>query len=355
MDSSSEDSSDSEPEYDAIRRVGPRPRIYRVRENLFDKYDDVDFRQRFRFSKETVMHLLEIVGPQVERRTNRSQPIPALLQLLITLRFYATGTFQKVLGDHANISQPTVSRIVPRVTSAIAELGQRVIKMPTTLEERRRTMAQFYDISGFPGVIGAIDCTHVKIQSPGGPYAELYRNRKGWFSYNVQAVCDANLRFTNIIARWPGSVHDSTIFNDSPLRVEFEMGEYPQCFLLGDAGYACKPYLLTPLNNPNTPAQQNYNRAQIATRNPIERSYGVWKRVFPSLALGMRIKRQTALHVIVATAVLHNIRIDLRDDAPIEGDIVDDVVNIVHVDPPNHGNNFAVRNELIERVFNVQQ
>ena len=31
---------------------------------------------------------------------------------------------------------------------------------------------------GFPGVIGAIDCTHVTIQSPGGDDAELYRNKK---------------------------------------------------------------------------------------------------------------------------------------------------------------------------------
>lgn len=42
-----------------------------------------------------------------------------------------------------------------------------------------------------PGIGGCIDCTHIghiKIQNPGGPDGEVFRNRKGYFSLNVQ-VC----------------------------------------------------------------------------------------------------------------------------------------------------------------------
>jgi nuclease HARBI1 len=67
------------------------------------------------------------------------------------------------------------------------------------------------------GVVGAIDCTHVKIDSVGGPNAELFRNRKDYFSINVQAVCDADLNFLNVAARWYGSAHDSRILEDSSL------------------------------------------------------------------------------------------------------------------------------------------
>ena len=94
--------------------------------------------------------------------------------------------------------------------------------------------------------MGAIDCTHVKIRSPGGPNAELYRNRKGYFSVNVQGVCDADGIFTNIVARWPGSVHDSRIFDESLLRYQLENNEVPGS-ILGDSGYPNLPYLLTPL------------------------------------------------------------------------------------------------------------
>jgi len=51
-------------------------------------------------------------------------------------------------------------------------------------------MSGIYAVSGLPGVIGAIECTHVPIQSPGEDDAEIYRNRKGYFSINVQLVCD---------------------------------------------------------------------------------------------------------------------------------------------------------------------
>lgn len=44
----------------------------------------------------------------------------------------------------------------------------------------------FFKIAKFPKVLGAIDCTHVRIVSPGGDDVEIYRNRKGYFSLNIQ-------------------------------------------------------------------------------------------------------------------------------------------------------------------------
>lgn len=41
-------------------------------------------------------------------------------------------------------------------------------------------------IARFPKGIGAIECTHVPLLSPGGNNAEIFRNRKGFFSINVQ-------------------------------------------------------------------------------------------------------------------------------------------------------------------------
>lgn len=127
-------------------------------------------------------------------------------------------------------------------------------------------------------------------------------------------VSDAQLKIRNIIARWPGSAHDSTIFNDSPLCAQFERGEFGSYLLLGDAGYPCRSYLLTPLANPQTEAESNYNRAQISTRNPVERLFGVLKRRFPCLrGLGVKVNRVPA--IIVACAVLHNIALNMHDTA----------------------------------------
>jgi hypothetical protein len=85
------------------------------------------------------------------------------------------------------------------------------------------------------------DCTHVAIQSPGGESAELFRNRKGYFSLNVQAVVSANLLFENVVSKWHGSAHDATIFSNSRLFARLETGEIADGYLLGDAGY-CNGY-----------------------------------------------------------------------------------------------------------------
>ena len=181
-------------------------------------------------------------------------------------------------------------------------------------------MQGFHEIANFPGVLGAIDCTHVAIQSPGGEDAELYRNRKGYFSINVQGICNSSLEFTNIVARWSGSSHDATIFGNSRICAQFESGEITG-ILLGDGGYACKKYLLTPLAATNTPSERRYNFAQIRTRNPIERAFGVLKRRFPCLRMGLRCRKATSLRIIVACVVLHNIARKQGEGEPPEIDM----------------------------------
>lgn len=61
-----------------------------------------------------------------------------------------------------------------------------------------------------------------------------------------------------ICIRWPGSVHDSTIFDNSMLRARFENQEFGTCVLLGDGGYPCRSYLMTPLLNQRTESEKRY-------------------------------------------------------------------------------------------------
>lgn len=73
--------------------------------------------------------------------------------------------------------------------------------MPLTAADRNVIQTGFYQMRSFPNVIGAIYCTHIRIQSPNSNIGERFRNRKGYFSINVQAVCNCNLQFINIVAR----------------------------------------------------------------------------------------------------------------------------------------------------------
>lgn len=93
--------------------------------------------------------------------------MPPLQQLLLTLRFYATGTFYITIGDFGGLHNSTLCKIVKRVTEAIASMRQNFISLPKSRVEILAIQECFYKIGRFPRVIAALDCTHIKITSPG--------------------------------------------------------------------------------------------------------------------------------------------------------------------------------------------
>ncbi|XP_042228180.1 putative nuclease HARBI1 [Homarus americanus] len=284
---------------------GMRKRRFRVRRDPFQYYNEEEFIQRYRLSKDSTRELLTKIRHHLPMSlSRRGIPIPPGLQLLVAMRYMATGKFQITLGDCSDMSQPSVSKCVRNVSAAIATLAREYIKFPSP-EREEEFMQEFASIAGMPSVIGCVDGTHIPIKSPGEPNPELYRCRKNFFSINVMAVCDAHMKFTNLVVNWPGSAHDSHIFTSSRLCESLQAGDY-RGFLLGDSEYALRPYLLTPIHNPTNEKQRKYNRSHINTRTTIERTFGVWKRRFAVLQ-HVRAKRSTTKNIIIACAVLHNI------------------------------------------------
>ncbi|XP_053382450.1 putative nuclease HARBI1 [Mercenaria mercenaria] len=288
-----------------------RPRQFRRIDRQLTDLTDEELRQRYRFSADNIDRLVELLGPTLERRTRRNQALTPRQQILITLRFLATGNFMQVIGDTFGVDISTVSRVVRDVTDVLFGLKDQFIKFPVTDHDRRRIMSGFYAIRGFPSVIGCIDGTHVKIISPGYPDEAAFVNRKHQHSINVQATCDHKGMFTSINACWPGSCHDSHILRVSNVGryLEAHHQDPERGYLLGDSGYPCRPFLLTPFLQPGNETEERYNRAHISTRNLVERTFGVWKRTFHVLHVEIRMKPQRVTRVTVACAVLHNLRL----------------------------------------------
>ncbi|XP_066596449.1 putative nuclease HARBI1 [Prorops nasuta] len=286
-----------------------RRRLYRVyiRHNHLLFLNDEEFRYRFRLNKTQFQEvLLQIESKIVQRELNNA--VPPVIQLLATLRFYATGCFLQMIGDFSGMCTKTAQTIVHRVSFAIADLLKRYVKLPQSdLEIMENAKNNFY-ISGMIRVAGAIDCVHICIESYGGDDAELWRNRKGFFSINTQCLVNSDLEILDIVVRWPGSTHDSTIFEHSRLKQRLDNMELKNCVILGDRGYPNGKYLITPLANPTTPAEILYNEAHIRTRCMVERCFGIWGRMFSVLTIGSRFKTPVrTINVIIATAILYNI------------------------------------------------
>lgn len=178
-------------------------------------------------------------------------------QVLAALSYMASNSFQLVVGDVLGISRQSASRCIYRVAAALVEKRGQFIYFPSSEEDLNRVSNGFYAIAGFPNVIGVVDCTHIRILAPDSE--RDYVNRKNQHSVNVQAICDHKGRFLNIVAKWPGSTHDSFIIRHSLVWDVFE-SHARRGYILGDSGYAGLRWLLTPFAAPNTEARRRYRR-----------------------------------------------------------------------------------------------
>jgi len=117
------------------------------------------------------------------------------------------------------------------------------------------------------------------------------------------------------VARWLGSTHDSHIFRTSAVGRQLEKGSHgwEEGVLLGDSGYPCNKFLMTPYNQPQSLSQEKFNRAHKTTRCVIERSFSLLKRRFHILHSEIRMSADRVGTIIAASFVLHNIAVSLRE------------------------------------------
>ena len=189
--------------------------IFWDRENPLDTLNNEELYSRYRFRRQELFELAQELSPDIKSPTGRNAAISPTNQVLLALRFYATGAFQNLIGDSLGVHKSTVSRIIHSVCSLDPQTSHEV-NFPVAQQQVKLTMDKFYEMAEFPGMVGCVDGTHIRIQSPSEQEYE-YVNRKGYHSLNVQLICDADCRIINCVIKWPGSTHDSRISKESAI------------------------------------------------------------------------------------------------------------------------------------------
>lgn len=131
---------------------------------------------------------------------NRSTAIPTIIKLAAALKLLGQGGYQHQIGqDHLlGLSQQSMSRCLIEVCVVIERiLCTKHIKFDLSVEEEQETKISFYHTCGIPGVIGAVDGTHIQMIRP-AINEHLYFNRKLKHSMNCMVVCIYNVYYTYI-------------------------------------------------------------------------------------------------------------------------------------------------------------
>ncbi|KAM4610062.1 putative nuclease HARBI1 [Polymixia lowei] len=328
-----------------IRRAFKRERVLRDRQDPLAKSDNF-LVERYRFSREGIIYLTDLLKPHISNSTRRSNALTATQTLCIALRFFCSGTFLYTVGDAENLGTTAVCRAIRKVYLALKRYLNVFVRFPGHLAEPA-IKDDFYAIAAFPNVIGAVDCTQIPIKAPSGPEEGDFVNRKGFHSINVQMICDSTCLISNVEAKWPGAIHDSRIFTESDLCTVFEHGHYDG-ILIGDRSYSCRSFLLTPYPDPRPGPQARYNAALALTRAPIQRTFGQLKGRFQCLN-GLKVAPDRACDITVACVVLHNIATIRRERAPVVLVPPDeDVVDPENVDEPSGS---AARDRIAAQYF----
>uniref|UniRef100_A0A673HA42 Putative nuclease HARBI1 n=1 Tax=Sinocyclocheilus rhinocerous TaxID=307959 RepID=A0A673HA42_9TELE len=222
---------------------------------------------RYRFPKNVLLDLCRDLGPMLDRETNRTKAIPVHIQLLFTLEFLATGTFQREVGDICGISQPSMSRIMSAVLDAIISLALTYIQFPYRNPLQAEIKWGFHAIARFPNIIGAIDCTHIAIIK--------------FVGYNMfKMLLQGYAQLLKTIS------------------------------LLGDQCYPLKPWLMIPLTTPRTEQEQVYNHAHARSRGTVERAIGLLKGRWLCLSSTegtLQYRPEKVCKIVMACSVLHNL------------------------------------------------
>ncbi|KAG0431685.1 hypothetical protein HPB47_021541 [Ixodes persulcatus] len=215
--------------------------------------DDVDFQRHYRLSKDVVRWLCdELRGDPGLRRWSRARTVVTVeQQVLVALRFFATGSYQGFVGSDRNLSvhQTMVSSAVRAVAVAIVRrLGPAWVAFAETVEERAATQEAFLQRGDLPGVVWCVDGTFVAIKGPSRfdrtVTKALYWCRKLHYALNVMVVCDAKMRILAVDPSMPGCSHDALVWRQSWVRQQCIAGRlirHGEYLLVGGRGPSTDP------------------------------------------------------------------------------------------------------------------
>ncbi|ETI30114.1 hypothetical protein F443_22765, partial [Phytophthora nicotianae P1569] len=228
-----------------------------------------------RCDKRTFLAVVALVRLNWRDRIHHNVKFDITKRVAVTMIYLSTGGTIDSAATVMGMSKTSALVYICQVLSVLTRMAKEEITMPNTQTEIERVTDGFERIAGFPGVIGAVDGSLMRISRPAEH--EGWYCRKHFPAVNMQDVVDHETRFRSYCIR-AGSINDQALWNQSGLRnkVSVPSGMH----LLGDAGYKIFRHLLTPFDEKEasySAQKRRYNYKLSQTRITVERAFGILK------------------------------------------------------------------------------
>ena len=286
------------------------------------------WKEHFRMEKRTFVRLVELVAPEMERRTARRRGgicIPR--RVAIALWRLAGSESYREIAAHFRVGKSTCVSITKEFCQALNRLSSRLIKFPASVLQTARAIALFQEVCSIPQAVGALDGTNIEITTPENPADYFDRHHR--YSVAMQAVVGRNLVFLDTAIGYPGARRDSEVLEATELYKKAESrtvlcdhvvevnGAEIRPLLLGHHAYPLLPWLITPFESDAalTPtSQRRFNDKHALGSHVAKRAFAVLKGRWRILLKRLDSRFANAPEVILSCCILHNICQEAGDE-----------------------------------------
>jgi hypothetical protein len=289
------------------------------------------FESKYHMSEDAFFTLLELLRHDISvdftksrNSTQGNDPIYPEIILATGLRFLG-GSSHKDLADIFGMSINSVKRVIKMFFNAILTCDALALKLPETTEEYKELADDFCERSCagdiYYGVIGVLDgwlcntyCPGKGTPNPGDFFSGHYQIH----GLNVQALCDAHLRFLYLAVAGPGGMNDVRALGKCVDFNRFIAALPKEYFILGDNAYGLSEQILIPFSGAQKQVVENdaYNYYLSQLRIRIEQAFGLLTTKWRIFRTKLDGNIQTRSDIINVASRLHNFV--LREDGDID-------------------------------------
>ncbi|XP_073527026.1 recQ-mediated genome instability protein 1 isoform X3 [Phyllobates terribilis] len=295
------------------------------------------FSQFCRISIQTFDKLLEELCSGLTRQdTSTKQNIQPEEQLLVTLRFLATGNSLESLHLEFLLRKITIAEIIGATCDLIWERLQPTVMPTPTTETWLDIASQFEATTQFPNCVGSLGGKHIQVRLPPKKGSRSY-NLKKYFSVLFLALVDSRYHFVAVHTMADGSTTDARMLSatrsgqqiltahlslPNPRPLPGSAGLPVPFVIVADEAFAVTKNVLRPFSKRGLDTRRRiYNNRLSRARHHVNCTFGILSSKWRVFLRALQLDVDVVESIIKACCILHNYlrlheAVDVKENMP---------------------------------------